>query len=143
MLDCCALVSVTLCGVVDDACCAGLPEQPASVTTMHMTANANPGVRQARPRPSLFRNARRLLFPSPSERGCPEGAGEGTAELRRSILAGPSPQRCALGAARRLSRRERGSVLECMMFIAIVVPFPGDATSRRPAPGTALRCRRN
>jgi len=37
-----------------------------------------------------------------------EGRGEGTREAERFRKAEPSPQRCALGAARRLSRRERG-----------------------------------
>src|SRR6185312_15019226 len=36
MLPCCSFVRVTLCGVVEDSGCAGLPEQPASAAAMNV-----------------------------------------------------------------------------------------------------------
>src|SRR6185437_9084406 len=58
MLLCCCLLRVTVCGVVDDFGCAGLPEQPASVNANDMvaTTTARPCSRRQRtPRPSSFR----------------------------------------------------------------------------------------
>src|SRR6185312_2463135 len=103
MLFCCALVNVTLRGVADDSCCAGLPEQPAA-TAVDMTTNAS----------TIMRDVRSADFSlSFRER-----------EKKRSGFA-------------------HAAVALIKVSIFIACPIPGDATSRRPAPGTARRCRRN